>query len=184
MAKSRTRLSDFTFTHWRRKWQPTPGFLPGESQGRRSLVGCRLWGRTESDTPEATQQQQQQTGFCSLSHTDHLTNPFSPGPPLPEKAHPAGWTPLSPNIQFTKAVSAPSSLHLHFSSFSGHRPEDRSSLLTYPSAAPLPCKPPFPSVPSPCPLPLHVSNEDTADNLLCGAHCGSRARLLEHMKHG
>ena len=34
-------------------------FLPGESQGQRSLVGCRLWGRTESDTTEATQQQQQ-----------------------------------------------------------------------------------------------------------------------------
>ena len=31
--------------HWRRKWQPTPVFLPGESQGRGSLVGCRLWGR-------------------------------------------------------------------------------------------------------------------------------------------
>ena len=35
-------------------------FLPGESQGRGSLVGCRLWDRTESDTTEATQQQQQQ----------------------------------------------------------------------------------------------------------------------------
>ena len=43
-----------TFMHWRRKWQPTPVFLPGESQGRRSLVGCRLWGRTESDMTEAT----------------------------------------------------------------------------------------------------------------------------------
>ena len=32
--------------HWRRKWQPTPVFLPGESQGRGSLVGCRLWGRS------------------------------------------------------------------------------------------------------------------------------------------
>ena len=41
------------------KWQPTPVFLPGESQGRGSLVGCCLWGRTESDTTEATQQQQQ-----------------------------------------------------------------------------------------------------------------------------
>ena len=40
--------------HWRRKWQPTPVFLPGESQGQGSLVGCRLWGRTESDTNEAT----------------------------------------------------------------------------------------------------------------------------------
>ena len=47
-------LSLFTFTHWRRKWQPTPVFLPGESQGRGSLVGCRLWGRTESDTTEAS----------------------------------------------------------------------------------------------------------------------------------
>ena len=49
-----TSLSLFTFTHWRRKWQPTPVFLSGESQGQGSLVGCRLWGRTESDTTEAT----------------------------------------------------------------------------------------------------------------------------------
>ena len=49
-----TSLSLFTFMHWRRKWQPTPVFLPGESQGRGSLVGCRLWGRTESDTTEVT----------------------------------------------------------------------------------------------------------------------------------
>ena len=49
-----TSLSLFTFTHWRRKWQPTPVFLPGESQGWGSLVGCPLWGRTESDTTEAT----------------------------------------------------------------------------------------------------------------------------------
>ena len=54
VAKSRTRLSDFTFTHWRRKWQPTPLFLPGESWGWRSLVGCCLWGRTKSDTTEET----------------------------------------------------------------------------------------------------------------------------------
>ena len=45
--------------HWRRKWQPTPVFLPGDSQGQGSLVGFRLWGRTESDTTEATYQQQQ-----------------------------------------------------------------------------------------------------------------------------
>ena len=55
-----TSLSLFTSTHWRRKWQPTPVFLPGESQGQGSLVGCRLWGRTESDTTEATYQQRQQ----------------------------------------------------------------------------------------------------------------------------
>ena len=57
---SATSLSLFTFMHWRRKWQPTPVFLPGESKGWRSLVGCRLWGPTESDTTEATQPQQQQ----------------------------------------------------------------------------------------------------------------------------
>ena len=46
--------------HWRMKWQPTPVFLPGESQGQGSLVGCRLWGRAESDVTEVTEQQQQQ----------------------------------------------------------------------------------------------------------------------------
>ena len=49
-----TSLSLFTFMHWRRKWQPTPVFLPGESQGQRSLVGFHLGGRTESGTTEAT----------------------------------------------------------------------------------------------------------------------------------
>ena len=47
-------LSLFTFMHWIRKWKPTPVFLPGESQGWGSLVGCRLWGRTELDTTEVT----------------------------------------------------------------------------------------------------------------------------------
>ena len=49
-----TSLSLFTFTHWRRERQPTPVFLTGESQGRGSLVGCRLWGRTEPDMTEVT----------------------------------------------------------------------------------------------------------------------------------
>ena len=53
-----TSLSLFTFMYWRRKWQPTPVFLPRESQGQGSLVGFRLWGRTDSDTTEATFQQQ------------------------------------------------------------------------------------------------------------------------------
>ena len=68
-----TSLSFFTFMHWRRKWQPTPVFLPGESQGRGSLVGCCLWGCTESDTTEVTQQQQQQiwvytSMYSSIKH--------------------------------------------------------------------------------------------------------------------
>ena len=46
-------LSLFTFMHCRRQWQPTPVFLAGEPQGWGSLVACRLWGRTESDTTEA-----------------------------------------------------------------------------------------------------------------------------------
>ena len=62
-----TSLSLFTFTHWRRKRQPTPVFLPGASQGRRSLAGCRLWGRTESDTTEATSQQEQQQRSMRVS---------------------------------------------------------------------------------------------------------------------
>ena len=49
-----TSLSLLTFMHWRRKWQPTPLFSPGESQGQGSLVGCSLWGLTESDTTEVT----------------------------------------------------------------------------------------------------------------------------------
>ena len=46
--------------HWRRKWQPTPVFLPGESQELGSLVGCRLWDRTELETTEVTLQLQLQ----------------------------------------------------------------------------------------------------------------------------
>ena len=49
-----TSLSLSTFLNWRRKWQHTPVFLPGESHEWRSPVGCRLWGLTESDTTEAT----------------------------------------------------------------------------------------------------------------------------------
>ena len=47
-----TSLSLFTFMHWRRKWQPTPVSLPGQSQGQGSLMGCCLWSRTELDTTE------------------------------------------------------------------------------------------------------------------------------------
>ena len=37
---------------WRGAWQPTPAFLPGESNGQRSLVGYSLWGHKESDKSE------------------------------------------------------------------------------------------------------------------------------------
>ena len=60
---------------WRRKWQPTPVLLPGKSHGHRSLVGCCLWGRTESDTTESTQQQQQQHAL-SLQSCPTLCDPI------------------------------------------------------------------------------------------------------------
>ena len=47
-----TSLSIFTFMHWRRKWQPSPVFLPGESHGWRSLISCSPWDREESDMTE------------------------------------------------------------------------------------------------------------------------------------
>ena len=47
-------LAQHALFHRRRQWHPTPALLPGESQGRGSLVSCRLWGRTELDTTEAT----------------------------------------------------------------------------------------------------------------------------------
>ena len=56
VTRSWTRLSDFTFTfHFHaleKEMQPTPVFLPGESQGWESLVVCHLWGGTESDMTE------------------------------------------------------------------------------------------------------------------------------------
>ena len=60
--------------HWRRKWQPTPVFLPGESQGWESPVGCHLWGRTESDTTEAIWQRQRQE-YTEELHKKDLHDP-------------------------------------------------------------------------------------------------------------
>ena len=58
VARSRTRLRDFTFTfHFHaleKEMTAHSSVLPGESQGLGSLVGCRLWGRTESDMTEVT----------------------------------------------------------------------------------------------------------------------------------
>ena len=75
-----TSFSLFTFMHWRRKWQLTPVFLPGESQGQRSLVGCHLWGHTESDTTEVDYQQQHVLSTvwmpqtCSQSYAEKRNN--------------------------------------------------------------------------------------------------------------
>ena len=63
----------------RRQWQPTPVLLPGKSHGWRSLVGCSPWGRTESDTTEATWQHvlchdsSKCISLCNLLESVHLT---------------------------------------------------------------------------------------------------------------
>ena len=65
---------------WRRQWQPIPVFSPGETQGQRSQVGCHLWGRTESDTAEAT--------WHACMHWNHRGSnpPACPNPKQKEKA--------------------------------------------------------------------------------------------------
>ena len=64
-----TSLSLFTVMHWRRKWQPAPVFLPGESQGQGSLVDCRLRGHTELDMTKVTWRQQQCWCRCSQAYS-------------------------------------------------------------------------------------------------------------------
>ena len=72
-----TSLSLFTFMHQRRKWQPTPVFLPGESQGQGSLVGCRLWDHTESDMTEVTQQQHSTYMGSFLNYVHNIGEAYS-----------------------------------------------------------------------------------------------------------
>ena len=50
----RPEIAFLCWFHWRGKWQPTPVFLPGESQGQGSLLGYSPWGHKESDTTEVT----------------------------------------------------------------------------------------------------------------------------------
>ena len=53
-GKECNRMGKTRDLFWRMQWHPTPVLLLGKSHGRRSLMGCRLWGRTESDTTEVT----------------------------------------------------------------------------------------------------------------------------------
>ena len=69
--------------HWRRKWQPPPVFLPGESQGQWGvLVGCRLWGRTESDMTERL--------HCHALEKEMATHSSVLAWRIPEMAEPGG----------------------------------------------------------------------------------------------
>ena len=71
-----TSLSRFTFMHWRRKWQPTPVFLPGESQGRQSLVSCPLWDCTESDTTKVIAAAARHCQACSQNKGLNRASPL------------------------------------------------------------------------------------------------------------
>ena len=59
---------------WRRKWQPTPVFFPGQSHGQRSLVGYGSWGHKESDTTEhMCTHTHTHTHTCAHTHTHVCT---------------------------------------------------------------------------------------------------------------
>ena len=73
-----TSLSLFTFMHWRRKWQPTPVFLPGESQGLGSLVGFHLWGCTEW-----TRLKRLSNSSCIMVYVSTPISQFIPLPSFP-----------------------------------------------------------------------------------------------------
>ena len=69
-----TSLSLFPFMHWRRKWQYTPVFLPGESQGWGSLLGCCLWGCSESDMTEGPRSSSSHEMYGSKSIPQSINN--------------------------------------------------------------------------------------------------------------
>ena len=46
------KLEEVNISNWRKQWHPTPVLLPGKSHGRRSLLGCSLWGQSKLDTTE------------------------------------------------------------------------------------------------------------------------------------
>ena len=112
--------------HWRRKWQPTPVFLPGESQGRGSLVGCRLWGSHRvghnwSDLAAAVVWPLylgiwQEPQKCVVQNQSVITRTcFLPNPPCIPSLHPF------PCLLFTLSVSV-SSRNLVLSLFSATHP--------------------------------------------------------------
>ena len=78
---------------WRRKWQPPPVFLPGQSHGQRSLVGYSPWGHKESDMNEETKHAHNisQAKWHTHQHNDRskpdLKGHKEGGGPIPENPH-------------------------------------------------------------------------------------------------
>ena len=98
-----TSLSLFTFMHWRRKWQPTPVFLPGESQGQRSLVGC-VCGVAQSRT-----RLKRQLNVSSLTALEISSAIFPASRTLPAEHAPLrAWSPRKQPVTH-RAPRAPSS---------------------------------------------------------------------------
>ena len=85
-------LSLFTFMHWRRKWQPTPVFLPGESQGRGSLVGCRLWVAQSQTRLKRLSSSSSSSSMMGKGRAAHILLALSP------------WIPLASLIKITSQL--------------------------------------------------------------------------------
>ena len=83
----------FTFMHWRRKWQPTPVFLLGESQGRGSLMGCPVSGVAQSRT------RLKRLSSSSSSSSRLLLNPSTCLPSSPDGAMAKSLQCCSPSSQ-------------------------------------------------------------------------------------
>ena len=80
---------------WRRAWQPTPVFLPGESHGQRRLAGCSPVGRKELDMTEAFS-----AGGCPMSEVRGRSRED----PMPERRRPRAVTPRPRSRAVTKSA--------------------------------------------------------------------------------
>jgi len=105
-------------SHWRRKWQPTPVFLPGESHGQRSLAGCSPWGHRESDTTERLTHTYTKTGgperqactSMSCLHSTHTSHSVTHALLLPIVGRP--FSPVLSKVCVSLASSSQNCFHL------------------------------------------------------------------------
>ena len=144
---SATSLSLFTFMHWRRKWQPIPVFLPGKSQGQGSLVGCRLWVRTELDPTERLSSSSSSASCSVMSDSlqPHESQHARPPCPSPTPGVHSDSRP-SPKINIFKSLFKSKFTQTHV-----HRVSD----AIQPSH---PLLSPSPPAPNPQILPLKMSS--------------------------